>query len=350
LPRLRAPAPPDAVEQALARSDVQALQALSANPDKLTRKAAKRALHLMKARGMPIPEPASAAQEHSAATPDSGGFAAETPEPILVTTIDGNGDRAVFLPLKARRGFVLHLAVLAEDRGIVSLTSDELSRKQLRAFVADLPSATREITREIPPARAAALLGEAASLSPDSEGAVRARELLRSLPPAAPPDLGTGPDSGPDLAASGELPLRESAQLFETTTFSSYLPPRETVLRTGQQLEEVMLSPLLVDETQRLAQLHHALERAEADYFTRERRDRFGVRLLDAAEFFAGRSEVASAARARAAAAALRSEQPIHEIPFARAFFERIFDLQAALKSKHPQPRPEPTSGGLILP
>ncbi len=125
------------------------------------------------------------------------------------------------------------------------------------------------------------------------------------------------------------------------------------MLEVGQKLEEVMLSPLLVDETQRLAQLHHALERAEADYFTTARRKIYGARLLDAAELFARRGEGVSASQARAAGMAFTSDVPIHDIPFARGVFERIFDLDAAAKAKGRAPEAAergPLPGKLIVP
>jgi hypothetical protein len=139
--------------------------------------------------------------------------------------------------------------------------------------------------------------------------------------------------------------------LFETPALGSYVPPQAVVLALGQRLEEVLLSPLLIDDAQRLGQLRHALERATADFFTADRRRLYATRLLDAVDLFSQRGDTINAARARAVGDALASDLPIHEIPFARGVFERIFDLEAAAKAKRPPTEEvKPRPGGLILP
>jgi hypothetical protein len=340
------------VETALAQQDVRALQTLAAAPDKQTAKAAKRALHRLRARGVVIPE--VQAKPETRPGPAASRLP-EAREPFLASVIDGNGDRVVLMPLKAPLGFELHVAILSEERGIVELSAQQFSRRQLRAIIAEHDSEAREVLREIPAAKAAALLAEAIQLNPESSNVPRARELLRTLSVASPPVTSSAPDPRSGAAvetdARDDRALRESAQLLESPALRGYAPTREVLEAIGQKLEEVMVSPLLVDETQRLAQMRHALERSAAEFFTPARRALLGARLRDAAEFFASRGDGENAARARAVSAALSSERPVQEIPFARGMFERIFDLDAAAKQMLP-PRPEHperSPGGLIL-
>lgn len=350
-PAPRSQEAPEVVNAALARSDVQALQSLSAAPDKQISKAAKRALHKLRARGVLIPDRESERKpspESTLAAPF-----AEVREPVWVTTIDGGGNRAIFLPLKAPRGFVLHLIVSSDERGILSLTSRELSRRQLRTFKAELTPETLELLREIPLAAATALLTAALEMSPLSGDAVGIREILRSLPRPRQESDGQWSDAPRPVSepADTSAALRDSMALFETPALRSYIPPEGVVLAVGQKLEEVLLSPLLIDDAQRLAQLRHALERATADYFTAARRKLYAARLLDTVELFSKRGNTVSSAQARAVGDAFLSDLPIHEIPFARGLFERIFDLEAAAKAKRPTTEEvKPESGGLILP
>ena len=194
-------------------------------------------------------------------------------EPVLATAVDGSGERAIFLPLKASRGFDLHLAVLSDEKGVLSLTSRQLSRRQLHAFIAELAPDTREMLREISLERARALLAAAVDLNPGgamgTAEAAGIHELLRSLPRAEKHEPATVESAGSTDASPA---LRDSLALFDAPAMRSYLPPQDVILAVGQKLEEVMLSPLLVDETQRLAQMRHALERAANDYFTSQRR------------------------------------------------------------------------------
>ncbi len=328
--------PVPSVEAALAKGDVPALQALSTAADKLVSKAAKRALHRLRARGVAIPEPTA---EIATASPSRSAAPAEdSREPVLATAVDGSGERAIFLPLKASRGFELHLAVLSDEKGVLSLTSRQLSRRQLHAFVAELSPDTREMLREIPLERARALLTAAVELNPGGAmGTAEAAgipELLRALPHAEKQESAELESASSTDASAA---LRDSLALFEAPALRSYVPPQDVVLAVGQKLEEVMLSPLLVDETQRLAQMRHALERAATEYFTSQRRSLYAARLRDAAEHFLDRGDSVNADRARAVAAALASDRPIEEIPFARGMFERIFDLEAAAKAPRPR-------------
>ncbi len=208
---------PAAVADAFARADVSALQSLSTAGDKLVSKAAKRALHRLRARGVPIPElaaPGSAPSVLSAEASAEVAPAAATPlesrEPVWATTIDGSGDRALFVPLKAPRGFELHLIVLSDERGVLSLTSRQLSRRQLHLFMTELTPETRELLREISFARARALLAAAIALDAGGREAAGARELLRSLPlteqPASAGHREFPEDAGPaELAQSPTL-------------------------------------------------------------------------------------------------------------------------------------------------
>ena len=332
---------PAAVAEALAKADTAALQALSQSPDRELKKAAKRALHLLRAKGVDVPEPAREAAPTPKLAPE------EQPEPLRLTSFDGAGERAIFLPFKAPTGFTLHVAIVSDEGVLLDLRAHALSRKQLKAYFAGLPAETRAELREVTPARVARLLGPALAAS---GGPLRpsAKALLAQLPDPEPAPAPSAPTEAGRLA--------ESAELFKQALFARSLPEREAILALSQKLEEVAVSPLYVDEQQRLAQLQRTVEGAVTAYFTPERREGFAARATDAAEVFELRGEDEAAARAAALAQAFASDRDVLTIPFARAFFERILNLEAASKigppeaQDAPQPQPEPQSPLIIAP
>lgn len=326
-----APELPPPVAEALLQSDVAALQRLGEGTDRALRKAAKRALHLLRSRGVAV-EAQPAASPARTPTP----ALEATNEPCRVTTFDGQGDRAFFLPLKLRSGFRL-AAVVASERGeLIDLQRTDLSRRQVRLYFAGLPPTTRAVLREIPAWRAKVALRPVleAAQGPHRQAA---KELLAELAQVGGAPL--TPPVGDDREVSASR-LAESAELLATDALSDYTPEREPLLALVKKLDEVAASPLFVDEAQRAAQLQRVVEQATAEYFTPERRALFAARLRDAAELFDERPDLPNAERARAAAAALSDGRDVLAVPLARALFERLFGRTDARGASRPPMAP----------
>ncbi len=344
-------APPElaqaAVAQAVERRRPDVLWALAAHADRAVAKAAKRGLHLLRSRGVDVEEPARAP------TPRHAPVDSESPEPpCYATAVDGFGDRALFLPLRRSQGLALWQAVLSDEIGVRELAPLDVSRKQLRAFMASLPqegaSSVREISREM----AAALLAEAISLAPETPRAVDAREILGRLgggdPSLARPRAAQSPPLENERAR-----LAESASLFDEPELASYVPAEDALRALAVKLDEVLVSPLLLDERQKAERWERTVEQAATDYFTPERRARYARRLFEMSDRFAEDGRREAAERAQAAARQLQGVGELLENPFARRLFSRVF-APAPAREREPEERrpPEPPAapGGLVLP
>jgi hypothetical protein len=141
--------------------------------------------------------------------------------------------------------------------------------------------------------------------------------------------------------------LAESALLFDETELRTFVPPERLLRELALKLDEIDVSPLLLDGRQKSERRQHVLDQAVESYFTRERRARYARRLFELCDLWTSRGRSEPAARASAVARHLVGAGPILEDPFSRRMFDRIF----AAPSAAPAPEPEkPASGSLILP
>src|SRR6266511_2784009 len=189
---LPAPLAVAACRVALGASRTDVLAALAGHAGKEVAKEAKRALHILRTRGVAIPEPPRPAPAASAAAP-------EPPLAAYATTIDARGERAVWLPRTIPgKGVEVGQAVLSDERGLLELQIGVVGRKEWRALVKDLVERRAAMgVREIERGRAAALVAAAGSRrgvprpSP-RRGAGRARGVGGAARPAAPRELARG--------------------------------------------------------------------------------------------------------------------------------------------------------------
>jgi hypothetical protein len=330
-----------AVEAARAASRPEVLWALSEHPTREIGKAARRALHLLRSRGVEVGErPGTPAVQVTAAKPEES-----TTEPCRTTPVDGFGDRALWIPLKRTQGFDLWELILSDERGVVEAHRVEISRKQLHAHFASLPRGGMGIY-ELPQARAAGFLAEAIALGGDPRALGEARQLLDRLgggdPALAAPAAAADP-ALPDESAR----LAESPALFDEPEARTFVPTEELLRELAGKLDEIDVSPLLLDDQQKIDRRQHVLDQAVESYFTPERRTRYARRLFELSDLWNAEGRSASAARAGATARHLAGAGPILDSPFARRMFQRVF----APPPTTPAPEPEKHSqGGLILP
>ncbi len=329
-----------AIEAARAASRPDVLWALSGHPAREIGKAARRALHLLRARGVEVGErPAAPAAPVTLAKTE------EASEACRTTPVDGFGDRALWIPLKRMQGFELWELILSDERGVVEAHRVEVSRKQLRAHFASLPQGGVGIY-ELPLERAAGFLAEAITLGGEPRALTEARQLLDRLgggdqAKAIPTSAAAAPP------ADEALRLAESAQLFDEPEARTFVPAEELLRELAAKLDEIDVSPLLLDERQKTERRQHVLDQAVEGYFTPERRARYARRLFELSDLWASEAREVLAARAAATARHLAGPGPILESPFARRMFHRVFGPPPAA----PPPEPEKTAkGGLILP
>jgi hypothetical protein len=339
---------PGALAAALARAAAAAgrgdvLAALTARPEKEVAKEAKRGLHLLRSRGVAVPEPARAAAP--AAPP--------APEPRLdayASSIDGNGERAVWVPRNVPgKGIEVAQAVVSDTRGVLELHVGIVGRKEWRQIARGLVEHGAAMgVAEIDCDRARALVRSARALNDRSGQRLpdRAGAWLSQLgPEASPPDPARDFPPLPDEEERDAL--ASSAKLHDLPMMKSWLAD-ETFLRgVAAKLDEVAVSPLYIDEYQRAEQMDRIVADAVEAYFDVERRRLLSSRLFDVAAQLAAGGDPAHAAAAAAAARALAAGAPAASIPFARLLVEKAFPPQG------PSPAPEPAGRGaspLIVP
>lgn len=315
---------------ALAAGRADLLGTLTAHPSKDVAKEAKRGLHVLKARGVAVPDPPRAAPPAPAPAP-------EPPLPAYASAIDGSGERALWIPRNVPgKGIEIGQSVVSDVEGLVELQVGLVGRKEWRGLVQELLSHGAAMgVGELDPARARSLVAAARALNDRSgkrvpEGADR---WLAQLGPAAPPpDPAEGFPPLPEdeereaLAASGKL--HDLPLLAGWIADAAYLRP------LAARLDEIAVSPLYLDERQRAEQAARAVAEAVDGYLDADRRRLLSARLFAVAEHLRGRGDPAHARAAAAAARAVAAGAPASAVPFARLLVEKAFP-----------PGPEPAPG-----
>jgi hypothetical protein len=327
------------------------------------RKAARRGLQVLKARGVLIPERTHVAR--------IAGDPIEGHEAWFVAP-DGSGTSVIIVAARFQSGKYRIIQVIArEGVGLLELRPIEMTRAQLKNSFED--SVKRmgygPVVVPVDWARARIVL---AKLDNAKSGAVLPlgldshADLLGPAPDKTPPH--------PVDAASLEVPSKETAALASATLhgepeFAAWLPH-------GQALQQ-----LLVDIGQKIAAagpepeqgkvdaiIAAALDEATDRFFDPELRQVVAARMKDSAISIlarVGKQRAADAlAVAQATVAAGLVTSPPHEIPFLRGFFQKALAILAqqsggqlsipvptAPSGQAPaQPGEKTSPGGIILP
>jgi len=305
------------------------LATLAAHPSRDVAKEAKRGLHLLKARGVAVPEPPRPAPP-LVPTP-----AAEPDLPCYASAIDGQGERAVWISRSVPgKGVELGQAVLSDVLGLLELQIGLLGRKEFRAFGRDIAEKGRAMgVGEIDREAAKSLVAAARRLNESSGRRVPegADTWLARLGPAAPPEDPAA--RFPALPEEEERAAVEaSARLHELPMLRGWLADEDALRALAGKLDEIAVSPLYVDDRQRAEQAARSVAVAVEGYFDGPRRRRLAGRLFAVAAHLEGVGDPANARLAAATARAIAADVPPSRIPFARLLVEKAF----------PPPGPEP--------
>ncbi|HET7823713.1 MAG TPA: hypothetical protein VFK90_00200, partial [Anaeromyxobacter sp.] len=121
-----------AARAALEASRPDLLASLAVHPEKEVAKEAKRGLHLLRARGVAVPEVASAAPPPPAAPP-------EPPLAAYATAIDDRGEQVVWLPRNVPgKGIEVAQVMISDVDGVLDAQVGSLGRKEWRQLAKDL--------------------------------------------------------------------------------------------------------------------------------------------------------------------------------------------------------------------
>jgi hypothetical protein len=324
---------------AAGRADI--LAAAGAHPSKGVSKEAKRALYLLKSRGVSVPE----VQRPLASPPPPS---PEPAVPCYCSAIDGQGECALWLArVVPGKGVEVAQAVVSDQMGLLELHIGMLGRKEYRTLCRDLLERGRDMAvAEIGREEAKSIVAEARRLN-DASGQVLPEGTdawLARIGPAAPP---ADPAAAfPPLPEEEEqAAVRDSGQLHELPLVRGWLADESSLRRLAQKLDAIAVSSLYVDELQRAESAAAAVRDAVTAYFDEPRRAIWSRRLLTLAGHLAAAGDPLHARFAAAAARALRAGVDPVLIPFARLLVEKAYPSLAAAAA--PQAERE---GALILP
>jgi hypothetical protein len=306
---------------ATAASRTDLLAALAAHPEKDVAKEAKRGLHVLKTRGIAVPEPPRAA----APAP------APAPEPVLsayASSVDGGGERAVWIPRNVPgKGIEIAQAVVSDTQGLLELQIGLVGRKEWRGLVKGLLSAGAAMgVAALDPGRARGIVVAARALNDRSGKRVPegADLWLAQLGPAAPlPDpAGAFPPLPPDEEREA---LAASVRLHELPLLAGWLADEAYLRGIAAKLDEIVVSPLYIDERQRSEQAARTIADAVDGSLDADRRRVLAARLFAVAEHLRDRGDEDDARAAAAAARAIAGGAPASAVPFARLLVEKAF-------------------------
>jgi hypothetical protein len=334
-----------AARAALAASRADALAALAVHAEKEVAKEAKRGLHLLRVRGVAVPEVAAPAPLPAAAAP------ADPPLPAYASAIDGRGEQAVWLPrILPGKGIEVAQAVISDAGGLLELQVGVLGRKEWRQLAkALLAQGAAMGIAEIDRGRAHALVAAARARNEGSRQRVPEGAdgwLARLGPPPVLPDPAA---SFPRLTDDEERDaVAASAKLHDLPLLKSWMADEDFLRGIAAKLDEVMVSPLYLDERQRQEQMARVVSDAAETYLDAGRRALLSARLLAVAAHLQERGDAAHARTAAAAARALASGTPAAAIPFARMLVAKAFP-PGGPSTPGPAPAPPAPESPLIV-
>ena len=320
-----------------ARQEV--LRDLAQGANKTLAKEAKRELHRLKQKGVEVAELRPQGESLLRPLPE-----AEAPA-CYASSIDAYGERAVWWSRPARQGVEVVQVVISDVKGILAADALQLSRRSWREFVKRLPRQDVVTSVEISREHARQLIAEA-----EAEGArngfspppsyAEALRLLGPAPAAPPPSPGLSVEAPEELAHQ-----LAGAALFEDPLFMAWIPEEDALRSFALKVDEIAVSQLFIDATQRQQAFERAAEEAALAYFTPQRRTLYARRLLEMAHVLSsvGRLDAARTAVAVSRALASGAQNPFCRALFTHALQERL----AAQKSAEPA---APPAGRLITP
>jgi hypothetical protein len=280
------------------RGDAVRLTRLGDGTDKALAKRARKALHLLRTRGVNV---------HSAAAPAKREFRLSGPyapseELSLASMIDGRGERVVWLVRTADRGLDVFEAQLSDTRGILGFTTANAPRKDWRAHAARVVADERMAVGRISERHARQLIEEGYRTTL-AAGRVPPEEFARAR-------LGMGhyepEERHPALDAAPPLPIAEArprlAALHELPELRTWIPPEESLPALDLEIGNIVTSKLIVDPAQRREQLAAAVEKIAAAALTPEYRQLLAARLYETALILAARGKSDEARLATTAA------------------------------------------------
>lgn len=300
------------------RGDAARLQRLGDGADKALAKRARKALHVLRTRGVAAPKP-----EKREFRPHGPFAPAE--ELSLASMIDGRGERIVWLVRGADKGLDIFEAQLSDTRGILGFTTANAPRKDWRAHAARVVADERMAVARVSERHARQLIEDgyrrtlAAGRVPPEEFARARLGMGHYEPEERHPALDAAPPY--DVAeVRGKL-----ATLHALPELRTWIPPEESLPALDLEVGNILTSKLIVDPAQRKEQLAAAVEKVATAALTPEYRALLAARLYETALLLAARDK-RDEARLATTAAALTLDERVAALdnPFVIRLFDKV--------------------------
>jgi hypothetical protein len=316
------------------RGDAARLQRLGDAPDKALGKRARKALHLLRTRGVAVPAaPKREFRPHGPYAPAE--------ELSLASMIDGRGERIVWLVRPADEGLDIFEAQLSDTRGLIGFTIANAPRREWRPHAARVVADERLAVARISERHARQLIEDgyqrtlAAGRVPPEEFA-RARLGMGHLEPEARhPAL----DAAPPLAlaeARGRL-----GALHALPELSTWIPPEASLPALDLEVGNIVTSKLVVDPAQRQEQLAAAVGGIADEALAPGYRALLAARLRETALLLAARGRLDEARLCTTAAELTLDEAvPAADNPFVLALFDKVVRAPEPPSAEEPPPSP----------
>ena len=305
------------------RGDAARLQRLGDGADKALAKRARKALHVLRTRGVAAPKP-----EKREFRPHGPFAPAE--ELSLASMIDGRGERIVWLVRTADKGLDVFEAQLSDTRGILGFTTANAPRKDWRAHASRVVADQRMAVARVSERHARQLIEEgyrrtiAAGRVPPEEFARARLGMGHYEPEARHPALDAAP---PYDVAEARARL---ATLHALPELRTWIPPDDSLPALDLEVGNILTSKLIVDPLQRKEQLAAAVEKVATAALTPEYRQLLGARLYETALLLAARGKL-DEARLTTTAAALTLDERVAaaDNPFVIRLFDKVVKAPA---------------------
>lgn len=321
---------PALIDAWTAQSNAAALSEVAERGSGTLRKAARRAVNVLKARGIKIPE------RHRVATLAS----APEPEQLEAWLIPPDSSGAVVVALgahsTAKRGRAC-MVFLHDGFGISRVETGELSHSALKEAIAKLPlPGLKPISVPTDWARhriAAALARHRANGVPDPLGLTNARSLIEPTPETAPEHPFDA--EGLELAAEDAKELAAgSVKLHGLPEFRAWFPSKNAVDEMLLNVGKTLTPGKEPDPTELQQKLQDEVLAATDRYFTPELRQQLVITMKDAALSVLSRLGESSALEVVATMKMIENAglitDPPRDIGFLRGFFDKALSLMLA--------------------
>jgi hypothetical protein len=307
------------------------LASLDAAPGR-ARKAARRALNVLKARGVTIPEPVATAAKV---------VASAGPAECTASYIPPDGSGMAFFSLSQRLAdgrFRVADVMVRDEVGIVHASSGVLAGKHIRRWKTRVEESFGSPPIEVPLDWARHAIAEGRKKNAETKHVVPlgydgCLTLAAPAPVAAPAHPLASLETTEISSFEIEQAVLDSDRLHVELEFRSWsadrAPLEELLAKVGERLSGTELEDRAAVDSALTAEVRAATDR----FFTPERRATVASRMRDAAISIRARKRDEVARRTLALALAIRQAglvtQPPQEIPFLLAFFQKGVAMMA---------------------